>query len=146
MLSKKLIMLRGRSGLSQEQLAEKLGISRQAYAKWERGDTVPDVEKCARLAELYGVTLDALVNFSAPAAADVPPPPKGKFIFGTVTLSERGQIVIPKAAREVFALRPGARLVVLGDIEQGIALTKAESFFAQTQQLVALAEISADEE
>lgn len=146
MLSKNLVMLRGRSGLSQEQLAEKLGISRQAYAKWERGDTVPDVEKCARLAELYGVTLDALVNFSAPAAADVPPPPKGKFIFGTVTLSERGQIVIPKAAREVFALRPGERLVVLGDIEQGIALTKAESFFAQTRQLVALAEISADEE
>lgn len=146
MLSKNLVMLRGRSGLSQEQLAEKLGISRQAYAKWERGDTVPDVEKCARLAELYGVTLDALVNFSAPAAADVPPPPKGKFIFGTVTLSERGQIVIPKAAREVFALRPGERLVVLGDIEQGIALTKAESFFAHTQQLVALAEISADEE
>lgn len=146
MLSKNLIMLRSRSGFSQEQLAEKLGISRQAYAKWERGDTVPDIEKCAKLAEIYGVTLDALVNFSAPASADVPPPPKGKFIFGTVTLSERGQIVIPKAAREVFDLHPGERMVVLGDIEQGIALTKAENFFNQTRQLVALAEISADED
>lgn len=42
--------------LSQEEVAEKIGISRQAYAKWEKGET-PDVERYQKLAELYGVTI-----------------------------------------------------------------------------------------
>ena len=62
MLAENLAMLRSLKGLSQEQAAEIAGVARQSYAKWEQGDTLPDVEKCARLAAFYGVTLDALVN------------------------------------------------------------------------------------
>ena len=47
--------------------------------------------------------------------------PKGKHIFGTVKVGERGQIVIPKEAREIFDINPGDTLLVLGDEEQGIA-------------------------
>ena len=54
MLKDNLIMLRSTHGYSQEELAEKIGISRQAYAKWERGATVPDIEKCKLLADVYG--------------------------------------------------------------------------------------------
>ncbi len=52
--------------------------------------------------------------------------PKGKHIFGTVKVGERGQIVIPKEARELFDIRPGDTLLVLGDEEQGIAVVKAD--------------------
>ena len=60
MLQENLIMLRSIAGKTQEDIAEVIGISRQAYAKWERGETIPDIEKCGRLAEFYGVTMDFL--------------------------------------------------------------------------------------
>lgn len=53
--------------------------------------------------------------------------PKGKHIFGTVKVGERGQIVIPKEAREIFDINPGDILLVLGDEEQGIAVVKADT-------------------
>ncbi len=50
---------------------------------------------------------------------------KGKYIYGVVTVGERGQIVIPKEARDQFDIKPGDKLVVAGDIRKGIALAKA---------------------
>ena len=58
----------------------------------------------------------------------VPPAPKGKYIWGAVVLNERGQIVIPKVARDKLQMKAGERLVVLGDENEGIALVKAELF------------------
>lgn len=54
------------------------------------------------------------------------PMPKGKHIFGTVKVGERGQIVIPKEARDLFGIRPGDMLLVLGDEAQGLAVVKAD--------------------
>lgn len=128
MFQKNLIMLRNIHGFSQEEIAEKINISRQAYAKWESGATVPDIEKCSRLAEVYGVTLDSLIRNGAPEGAGAAAPaPKGKNIWGSVTVSDRGQIVIPKEARDKFGLAGGTRLIVLSD-EEGIALIPAEKF------------------
>ncbi len=53
-----------------------------------------------------------------------------RFIFGVVKIGPKGQIVIPKEARETFKLNTGDSLVVLGDINQGIALMKASEFYA----------------
>ena len=50
--------------------------------------------------------------------------PKGKYIFGTVKVGERGQIVIPKEARDIFKIEPGDNLLVLGDSKKGLAITK----------------------
>ena len=128
MLKENLIMLRKINGYSQEQIAEKIGISRQAYAKWERGLTIPDVEKCGILAELYGTTIDSLIKTTeADGVGMIPPAPKGKNFWGSVTINDRGQIVIPKGAREKFGLTVGQRLVV-GSDEIGIALIPAERF------------------
>lgn len=128
MLKENLIMLRNMSGLSQEQIAERIGISRQAYAKWETGATVPDIEKCKCLADYYGVTIDSLLRTETEDRLGIiPPAPKGKNIWGTVTISDRGQVVIPKAARDKFGLTGGQRLIVLSD-EEGIALIPAERF------------------
>ena len=54
--------------------------------------------------------------------------PKGKHVFGMVTVGERGQIVIPKKAREIFDIKPGDSLLMLGDDESGLALVKNEVF------------------
>lgn len=51
---------------------------------------------------------------------------KGKYLFGTVKIGERGQIVIPKEAREVFDIKPGDNLLLVGDEEKGIAIVKAD--------------------
>ena len=124
-------MLRNMHGLSQEEISEKIGISRQAYAKWESGATVPDVEKCTALADFYGVTVDSLLKSETDEKIGIiPPPPNGKNKWGSVTGNERGQLVIPKAARERFGLSGGQRLIVLSD-EQGIALIPAEMFEAK---------------
>lgn len=67
----RLTALRKDKGLSQEELAEKLGVSRQAVSKWERAESSPDTDNLIALARLYGVTLDELI-FS-PAAPDPDP-------------------------------------------------------------------------
>ncbi len=54
---------RKKKGLSQEEVAEKLGISRQTVSKWETDETLPDIRQSKRLAVLYGVSLDELVDF-----------------------------------------------------------------------------------
>ena len=54
--------------------------------------------------------------------------PKGKHIFGTVKVGEKGQIVIPKDAREIFNIQPGDSLVVLGDEATGLAIIKNDVF------------------
>ena len=59
MLTDNLIMLRNVRGLTQEQVAEIVGVTRQSYAKWEQGDSVPDIEKCDKLAKFYGIKIDA---------------------------------------------------------------------------------------
>ena len=51
---------------------------------------------------------------------------EGKYIYGIVTVGERGQIVIPKEARDQFDIKPGDKLVVVGDIRKGIAIVKAD--------------------
>ncbi len=62
MLSDKLFQLRKKSGLSQEQLAEKLNVSRQSISKWESGASTPEVEKLITISEYFGVTLDYLMK------------------------------------------------------------------------------------
>jgi AbrB family looped-hinge helix DNA binding protein len=51
---------------------------------------------------------------------------KGKYMYGTVKVGEKGQIVIPKEAREKFDINPGDSLLVLGDEDKGIAIVKAD--------------------
>lgn len=129
MLKENISILRSVNGYSQEEVAEKIGVSRQAYAKWEKGETVPDVERCQKLAELYGVTIHSLVNYSDKiGTTTLAPGPKGKHIFGTTKINDRGQVVIPKKARELFGINNGDSLVVLGDEAEGIALIKADIF------------------
>lgn len=130
MFKDNLLQLRKLHNLTQEDVAEKVGVSRQAVAKWESGDTMPDLEKSRLLAETFGVSLDDLANFEPDKNLNVSVPPKGKHLFGVVTIGEKGQIVIPAKARKIFNLKAGDQLVVLGDETQGLALMKTEGFLS----------------
>lgn len=82
-----------------------------------------------RLAKLYNTTLDDLYREQKlPGGRDILPAPKGKHLFGTVTVNDKGQIVIPKKAREVMQIHPGDDLIVLADEQSGLALVKADWF------------------
>ena len=61
-IANRLVELRKKSGLSQEELADKLGISRQSVSKWERAESSPDTDNLICLAKIYGVSLDELLS------------------------------------------------------------------------------------
>lgn len=134
MINMNLKRMRKMHRFTQEELAEKIGVSRQAVAKWENGESVPDIHNCIALAELYGVVLDDLVHYSDDRA-ETGIRPKGKHIFGLVKVGERGQIVIPKKARELFNIRSGDSLLVLGDETQGIAIMKSEGLLQFAEEV-----------
>lgn len=60
--NEKLVMLRKQHNLSQEQVAEKLGVARQTISKWELGETTPEMDKLIIISELYNITLDELMK------------------------------------------------------------------------------------
>ena len=128
MIHENLQYLRKKFHFSQEDVAERVGVSRQAVAKWEAGETIPDLSNTIALAALYDVTMDELVHYEPEEFQGMPIPPKGKHIFGVVTVGDKGQIVIPVKARKLFSIHTGDSLVVLGDESQGIALLKADDF------------------
>lgn len=66
-LGTSLAQARRKAGLTQEAVAEKLGVSRQTISKWELDETLPDIRQSKRLAMLYRVTLDALIDFDIEA-------------------------------------------------------------------------------
>ena len=121
MISRNLKSLRKKNQYTQEDIAEKINVSRQSVAKWENGESTPDIESCIKLANLYNVKLDDLVNHSEEKTG-IAVPPKGKYFFGSVVVGERGQIVIPKEARTIFNINTGDKLLILGDEERGLGI------------------------
>ena len=121
-------LLRKQYGFTQEQIAEKLGVSRQTIAKWERGECLPDIENVIALADIYEVTIDQLVRNMASDKRG-----KGdddnKHLFGMTRVNEKGQITLPKKCREVFDIKSGDALLLLGDEDKGIAIVKVSEFF-----------------
>lgn len=139
MFKDNLISLRKLNNLTQEELAQQLGVSRQTLSKWETGESVPDIEKSKQLAETLGVTLDDLASYDK-EENELPIPPKGKHTFGVVRVGDKGQIVIPAKARKVFDINPGDHLIVLGDEEQGIAILQEKKFMQMVERMRKLAD------
>ena len=126
--------LRKSAKLTQEDVAEKLNVSRQSVAKWETGESLPDIDNCVALAKLYGVTLDELVKYARDPDNDTPP--SGKHIFGVLKIDEKRRIVIPEKAMDVFELECGDKLLLMGDEGQGLAMVKLGKFLAATAEIM----------
>ena len=116
MIGENILYLRKIHKYTQEEIAEKVGVSRQTIAKWENNESIPDM--------MHG---NKLANFESDMISEIGP--KGKYIFGTVKIDAEGTIQIPEKARKMFHLSKGTELVVLGDITQGLALIDANQFF-----------------
>ncbi len=130
MFKDNLVQMRKILQMTQEDIAEKVGVTRQSVAKWESGESIPDLEKSKQLADIFGVSLDDLANYEPEENFGLGLPPKGKHFFGLVTVGDKGQIVIPAKARKIFDISSGEQLVVLGDEGQGLALVKAKDFLS----------------
>ena len=113
-----LAMLRKSRGLTQEQLAEQLGVSRQAIARWESGETAPDVYILSDLSEIFEVSADNLLNgvneASAPAAALPPAEPTEISAEAVATAPLRAKL---KFAAAVIAIAAVAVTVNIGIIK-----------------------------
>ena len=134
MIGENIQFLRKRKSLTQESLAEQIGVSRQTVAKWENGESAPDLDAAGKLSRALDVSLDELVG--VPLYGEAPMPhDQGKHIFGLVTVGDKGQIVIPVQARRMFHIAPGDQLMVLGDETRGLALVDAK-FFVQVAEVM----------
>ena len=141
MIGENIQYLRKKQNVTQEGLAEQIGGSRQTIAKWEAGESAPDLEAAGRLSQALDVSLDDLAR--APLSKqpqDRPDPLKTRHVFGLVTVGDKGQIVIPVQARRIFHIAPGDQLMVLGDEDRGLALMDAR-FFLQVAEVMKRAEL-----
>ena len=136
-LAEKIAMLRRRTGLSQEELAEKMQVSRQSVSKWESGTSIPDLEKILRLSTLFGVSTDFLLKdeLNEQALSDAPGPDTDPDAPRTLTIEEvndcvalykrqAGRIAVAVAA---LILSPAPLMMLLsqtntGRITEGLAL------------------------
>ena len=133
MFSDNLAALRKLKQISQETLAEAIGVSRQTISKYETGEALPDIEKCKSRADYFEVSMDDLVNFKSEFNG-LNVPPRGKHMFGMVKVGEKGQIVIPAKARKIFDISPGDNLIILGDEAQGLAILVEKHFRAMLEK------------
>ena len=122
MVGENIIFLRKRNGMTQEALSERINVSRQTVAKWERGESEPDCSSLMRLSTLFSVTIDALVGNVEEDQKMIGVAPKGKYFFGMAKIGEDGSIVLPQKALAIFNLTAGNELAVLGDEDRGFAL------------------------
>lgn len=126
------------NGITHEQLLADIEIPCiYLHAKEEKADNgvylcAASKEQAERAVSLIGDNcqlIDSLVAFTGKiGVTNLTPGPKGKHIFGTTKINDRGQIVIPKRARDLFGINDGDALVVLGDEAEGIAIMKADIF------------------
>ena len=125
-ISENLKLLRAKHGYTMESLAEIIDVSRQTIAKWEAGESYPDIENCAKLSRLYKVFLDALVNKPLwEGEVDDLVGTESK-ICGALELTEEGAIVLPEKLLNMFDLKPGEKVLVLAEKQQGIAIVKCQ--------------------
>lgn len=125
MINMNLKYLRKKFGYSQEYIAEKLNVSRQSVAKWENGESFPDIIKCSELANIYETTIDCLLNYSISDIGEKKSLEDKKYVFGVVKVGERGQVVIPKNARDIYNIQAGDKVIIVGDA-RGIAMAKVD--------------------
>ena len=123
-LGEKICTLRTGKGLSQEDLAQRLEVSRQSVSKWETGQSVPDLEKIIKLADLFGVSVDELVR---EGERPQPPQPETKVVYvkekrewtvtqkvGICLLALGGAVILLRLACGWKLSLAGVALVVLG--------------------------------
>ena len=107
-LAEKILSLRTARGMSQDDLAEKLEVSRQSVSKWETGQSTPDLDKIIRLADLFGVSVDELVR-DGERPQSQPPQPQVVYVE-----REQKKELSPVQKQGMIMEASGAALAVIG--------------------------------
>ena len=115
----RLVELRKRKGCSQEELADKLAVSRQAISNWERAEALPDTENLIALARLYGITLDELVHGEKPKPVQTSAAQHGKLkpTHGSNMKPVRSLFVVTRLVHLIL----GASLLGVGALLLGLS-------------------------
>lgn len=121
-------LMRNKQGYTLEGLAEIISVSRQTIAKWEAGESYPDIMNCVKLATLFKISLDELVNKPLREAQVNDFSTGENKICGVLDLTEEGTITLPKLVMEMFNIHPGEKILLLADRKQGIAIVKCSQF------------------
>lgn len=121
-------LLRYRNGYTLEAIAEIISVSRQSVAKWESGDSIPDLLNSVKLASLYKISLDELVNLPLSKAQAEEAAAGGGRICGVLEISGENTITLPGCVMELFDLQGGDKVLLLADKKQGLALVKCSQF------------------
>ena len=100
----RLVALRRERGWSQEELAVRLGVSRQAVSKWERAEASPDTDNLIALARLYGISLDQLL-LQAPTEGESGQAREDREVFAAAEAWEAGEERLRKQRKKVWARR-----------------------------------------
>ena len=128
-IAENLRILRQKNDYTLEQLAEIIDVSRQTVAKWEAGETMPDIVNCVKLAAIFKVTLDEFVtmpirNMNSEMNTDG----NVGHVMGVIDVGGEGQINIPDSVLKLFDIKAGEKVLLLADEKQGIAIVKCSQF------------------
>lgn len=115
-LADKIIDLRKKAGWSQEELAEKLGVSRQSVSKWEGAQSIPDMNKILQLSELFGVSTDYLLKDSLEAPEPVAAPEDADSEGATFVSMEEANAFLSYKAESAPRIALGVLLCILSPI------------------------------
>ena len=146
-LGEKIIALRKRMNWSQEELAEKLDISRQSVSKWEVGATIPDLDKILKMSDIFGVSTDYLLKDEIeetgpfgrrdiPDGRTVSVEEANEFmrlsqeVSGKIALAVSLFILSPVILLQLFALTEGEKVWILEDWAAGVGVTGILLFVA----------------
>ena len=116
-LAEKILSLRTEKGMSQDDLAEQLGVSRQSVSKWETAQSTPDLDKIIKLADLFGVSVDQLVRDGERPQPPEPPQPQVVYVE-----RERKQELTAIQKTGVVFEGAGVGLIVVGLMGAGLLL------------------------
>lgn len=143
-LSEKILYCRKKAGLSQEALAEKLGVSRQAISKWETGESVPELSKLVLLARAFDVTTDWLLSESEPEPETAPEPeapPASEVKTPSDNWVESIPGVLGRLIRRygwlygVYTALAGLGFIVIGAVARAVSLSMERSFFGSMNDM-----------
>ena len=117
-------MLRKQAGMSQEQLAEKIGVSRQAVTKWETGAGIPDIENIMAISTLFDISIDDLLSNESGSKKL----PETEYLYESVT-----EYDIDESKRYDMKLGGAKRLVLVGDEGEKIRVSLGSNTFSALQ-------------
>ena len=135
-MNNRLKQLRLTSKMTQEELAEKMNVSRQTVAKWEAGDSIPDIAKCSVLASIFNLYLDDIADMFIKRDDERAIRPKNQYFLGFSKIENR-TVVLPENAMKMYGFQEGDELLILANSSQEITLaTKKNLSDYEEQKLI----------